>query len=70
MNNLAITNNDIAEALQRSASALAAGNNTLDQNIALITAANEIVQDPAKVGGCVPTYQHLFVGKQKDSYIG
>ena len=55
MNNLAITNNDIAEALQRSASALAAGNNTLDQNIALITAANEIVQDPARVGNGLKT---------------
>ncbi|WRK54514.1 hypothetical protein SD457_06220 [Coprobacillaceae bacterium CR2/5/TPMF4] len=38
-NNLASSNNDIAEALQRSSSAMSAANNTLDENIALIVAA-------------------------------
>lgn len=49
-NNLASTNSDIAEILKRSASAMSAANNSLEQNIALGVAANEIVQNPEKVG--------------------
>lgn len=49
-NNFAISSGGIGEALQRSASALAAANNSLDQSIALITAANTVVQDPDAVG--------------------
>ena len=45
-NNFAISSQGIGEALLRSASALAAGNNTLDESIALITTANTIVQNP------------------------
>ena len=54
-NNMAATNTNIAEILRRSSSALAAGNNTLDQNIALGAAAQEIVQDDAKVGNALKT---------------
>ena len=43
-NNFAISSEGVGEALRRSASALAAGNNTLDESIALITAANSVVQ--------------------------
>ena len=49
-NNFAISSGGIGEALQRSASSLAAANNTLDESIALITAANTVVQNPEKVG--------------------
>ena len=42
-NNFAISSGGIGEALQRSASSLAAANNTLDESIALITAANTVV---------------------------
>lgn len=49
-NNFAISSGGIGEALQRSASSLAAANNTLDESIALITAANEVTQNPEKVG--------------------
>lgn len=50
-NNFAISSKGVGDALLNSASALAAANNDLDQSIALITAANSVVQDPEKVGG-------------------
>lgn len=49
-NNMAISSGGIGVALQHSASALAAANNTLDESIALIAAANRVVQDPGSVG--------------------
>lgn len=49
-NEFSITSKGIGDALQRSASALAEGNNTLDESIGLITAANSVVQDPETVG--------------------
>lgn len=42
-NNFAISSGGIGEALERSASSLYAANNTLDESIALITAANTVV---------------------------
>ena len=54
-NNYAISSAGIGEALQRSAAALAAGGNTLDQSIAMITAANRIVQAPESVGTTLKT---------------
>lgn len=54
-NNFAISSGGIGDALQRSASALAAANNTLDQSIALITAANTVVQNPDAVGTAFKT---------------
>ena len=38
----------------RSASSLAGANNTLEESIGLITAANNVVQDPEVVGGLRP----------------
>lgn len=61
-NNFAISSGGIGEALQRSASALAAANNTLDQSIALITAANTVVQDPDAVGKCLADYKNNYIG--------
>lgn len=49
-NNFAISSGGIGEALQRSASSMQAANNSLDETIALITAANTVVQDPESVG--------------------
>ena len=54
-NNFSITSGGLGEALQRSASSLATGNNTLDESISLITAANEVVQNPEKVGNAMKT---------------
>lgn len=49
-NKYSITNEGLGEALKRSASAMQEANNTLDETIALITAANTISQDPELVG--------------------
>ena len=54
-NNFAISSKGVGDALLRSASALAAGNNTLDESIALITAANSSVQDADVVGTTMKT---------------
>lgn len=54
-NNFAISSGGIGEALTRSASSLAAANNSLDESIALITASNSVVQDPTVVGRLMPT---------------
>lgn len=54
-NNFAISSQGVGEALRRSASALAAGNNSLDESIALVTAANSVVQDPDVVGTTMKT---------------
>lgn len=54
-NNFASNNNDISEMLKRSSAAMAAANNTLEQNIALGVAGNEIVQDSASVGTALKT---------------
>lgn len=55
MNNYAISSSGIAEALQRSAGALTAANNTLDESIALAVGMNAVTQDPAKVGTSLKT---------------
>lgn len=49
-NNFAISSGGIGEALKRSASSMAAANNSLDETIAMITAANTVAQNPEKVG--------------------
>lgn len=54
-NNFAISSKGVGDALLRSASALAAGNNTLDESIALITAANSSIQDADVVGTTLKT---------------
>lgn len=54
-NNFAISSKGVGDALLRSASALAAGNNTLDESIGLITAANTVVQDADVVGTTMKT---------------
>ena len=54
-NNYAISSEGVGEALLRSASAMKAANNTLDETIALAAAANTIVQDPEKVGTTLKT---------------
>ena len=54
-NKFAITSKGIGDALQLSASALAEGGNSLDESIALITSANEVVNDPSSVGTALKT---------------
>ena len=45
----------IFEGLKRSASSMSAANNSLEETISLITAANSVVQDPAKIGNGLKT---------------
>ena len=54
-NRFAITSQGLGEALRLSASALNEGGNSLDESIALITAANEVVNDPSSVGTALKT---------------
>lgn len=54
-NKFSITSGGIGEALERSASSLNAANNSMDESIALITAANTVVQDPDRVGNAFKT---------------
>ena len=54
-NRFSITSKGIGDALQRSASALNEGGNSLDESIGLITAANSVVQDPESVGTALKT---------------
>lgn len=54
-NNFAISSSGIGEALQRSASALAAAGNTIEQSIGLVTAMNSVVQNPESVGTALKT---------------
>lgn len=54
-NNFAISSKGVGDALLRSASAMKAANNTLDETIALVTAANTVVQDADKVGTTMKT---------------
>lgn len=49
-NNFAISATGLGQALERSAAALNAAGNNIDQSIALITAANAIAQNPESVG--------------------
>jgi hypothetical protein len=61
-NNFAISSGGIGEALERSASSLMAANNTIDESIALITAANTVVQDPATVGKGYADIKSGYIG--------
>lgn len=54
-NRYSITSGGLGEAFQRSASSMEAANNSLDETIALITAANNVVQDPVTVGQAFKT---------------
>ena len=67
-NNFAISSSGIGEALVRSASSLASAGNTLDESIALITAANNVVQNPETVGELCA--QQCSDTLKENSYIG
>ena len=54
-NKFAISSGGVGEAMQRSASAMEAAGNTLDETLALIAAANTVVQNPESVGTSLKT---------------
>ena len=55
MNQFSISSAGIGDALKRSASSLKASGNTIDESIAMITAANVVVQDPDVIGTALKT---------------
>ena len=55
MNSFAITSAGIGDALQRSASALYSAGNSIDESVALVTAANSVIQNPEQVGTALKT---------------
>ena len=65
-NKFAITSGGIGEALERSASSLNAANNSMDESIALITAANTVVQNPDKVGNAFKTISMRIRGAKTE----
>ena len=65
-NNFAITSAGIGDALQRSAAALAESGNTIDEAIALVTAANTVVQNPETVGTAFKTLSMRLRGAKAD----
>lgn len=67
-NNYAISSEGLGEAMQRSAASLALAGNSLDESLALVTGANEIVQDPDVVGKYVPSC--MVTCRMANGYIG
>ena len=69
-NTQAVSNGDIVEILTRSSSAMAEANNTLEQTIALGTAATEITRDAAGIGQVLKTTSMRIRGydEQTESY--
>jgi TP901 family phage tail tape measure protein len=65
-NNFAISSGGIGVALEKSASSLDAANNTLDESIALITAANTVVQNPDVVGTAFKTISMRIRGAKTE----
>lgn len=63
-NNFAISSKGVGEALLNSAAAMASANNSLDETIALITAANTVVQNPKRVGTALRTVS-MFIRSAK-----
>jgi hypothetical protein len=54
-NNFAVSSDGLATALQDSASALMSAGNNLEQSVALVAAANKVLQDPSQVGSALRT---------------
>lgn len=66
-NTAATSNDQIITGLQKSASAMAAMNSTLDENIALFTAAQEIVQNDSQVGNAIRSVSMRVRGYSEDT---
>ena len=66
-NEFAISSGGVGDALLNSASALAAAGNNIDESIGLITAANEVVQDPQKVGTTLKTVSMFLRAAKTDA---
>ena len=65
-NNFAISQQDLAEILMRSSSAMKVAGNSLEESIALGTGANEIVQSAEKVGTALRTVSMRLRGVSEE----
>lgn len=65
-NKFALSNSDIAIALQKSASALKSANNTFEESIGLVVAGQEILQDADVVGQGLKTVSARVRGLSED----
>lgn len=65
-NTFAIGSDGIGESLKRSASSMYAAGNTMEQTIGLVTAANEVVQDPDSVGTAFKTISMRIRGAETE----
>ena len=54
-NNYAISSEDLGEAIERAGAALSAANNSFEESIGLVTAANEALQNPESTGTMLKT---------------
>lgn len=63
-NEFGVTNSDVADILQRSSSAMADANNTMEETIALGTAATEITRNADETGTALKTNNCLYVQKR------
>lgn len=66
-NSQAVSNGDIVEFLTRSSSAMKEANNTLEETIALGTAATEITRDAASVGNALKTVSMRIRGYDEET---
>ena len=64
-NEFSISSDGIATALQDSASALTTASNDIDEAIALVTAGNQVVQDPSSVGSGLRTIALRLTGTKE-----
>ncbi|QSF43548.1 phage tail tape measure protein [Paenibacillus tianjinensis] len=65
-NKYAISSSGIGEALRRSAASLYESGNTIEEAVALATAANSTIQDPARVGQALKTISMRLRGISED----
>lgn len=68
-NRYGVDTSGLGESLKRSASSLEAANNTLDESIAMITAADEIIQNPESTGNALKTISMRIRGQQRAQQI-
>ena len=66
-NTAATSNDQIVEGLQQSSAAMATMGSTLDENIALFTAAQEITQDASKVGNALRSISMRIRGYNEET---
>lgn len=66
-NEFAVTNKDVADVLQRSASAMSDANNTMEETIALGTAATEITRDADAAGTALKTVSMRIRGMDEET---